>query len=94
MIEVPVEHQLDFGKTKGGKRYAVCVCGWRRPPRPKLTHVVSDYRDHAAEIKIDARNRGWAFSVQGLVVTVVELREVVEMPDTPAPALAREPAEL
>ena len=44
-------HELSWGQTPATqKRYAQCSCGWRAPVRAKLTHGMSDIRDHLAVI--------------------------------------------
>jgi hypothetical protein len=50
---------MDWGRTPGGMRYALCTCGWRAPARRKLTHGMSDARDHVATIKRQCASQGW-----------------------------------
>lgn len=54
-----VTHTLDWGRTPGGKRYAVCTCGWRAPARSKLTHGISDVRDHLGDLRRICAEQGW-----------------------------------
>ena len=67
-----MEHRLDWGVTpKTRKRFAVCTCGWRAPARSKLTHGISDVRDHLRDVKAECAAQGWRWSmikVGGLVV--------------------------
>jgi hypothetical protein len=60
---VRIVHKLDWGKTPGGKRYARCGCGWRAPARTKLTHGISDVRDHMAQVKAECAAKGWSWSM-------------------------------
>lgn len=43
-------HDPDWEVTKTGKRRPVCSCGWKAPIRSKLSHSVSDIRDHLFEV--------------------------------------------
>lgn len=61
---VRVEHRIDWGQTPGTKkRYAMCTCGWRAPARSKLTHGISDVRDHLAEVKKRCAEQGWKWAM-------------------------------
>lgn len=72
-----VEHRLDWGVTpKTRKRYAVCSCGWRAPARTKLTHGLSDVRDHLADVKAKCAEQGWKWWM------VKPLGLVTEEPDS------------
>lgn len=65
-----VTHEMDWGQTPGGKRYARCSCGWRAPVRSKLTHAMSDVRDHLSGIRRQCKEAGWAWwMVKGGLVT-------------------------
>jgi hypothetical protein len=72
---VRVEHRLDWGRTTAGKRFAVCSCGWRAPARSKLTHGMSDARDHLAAIRAQCAAQGWQWWM------VKPLGMVTEEPD-------------
>ncbi len=76
-----VQHSLGYGERKvaGGrsKFHASCSCGWHKPVRAKLTHVMSDLRDHSGQVVREAMSSGYRIRRgEGLSVTV-------EIPDTP-----------
>jgi hypothetical protein len=62
---VKVEHRMDWGRTPGGKRYASCSCGFRAPARSRLTHGMSDVRDHLSALRRQAAAQGWSWSMIG-----------------------------
>jgi hypothetical protein len=61
---------MDWGRTPAGKRFAACSCGWRAPARSKLTHGISDARDHLVDVRARqaAIGREW-WMVAGALVT-------------------------
>lgn len=71
-----IEHRMDWGMTpRTRKRYAMCSCGFRAPARAKLTHGISDARDHLAEVRRECGRQGWRWSnlkVRGGLAVVVE----------------------
>lgn len=67
-----VEHRFDWGRTPKGKRYAMCTCGWRAPARAKLTHGMSDVRDHMAAVKRQCAAEGWRWWMVDTVGLVTE----------------------
>jgi hypothetical protein len=69
---VRVVHKFDWGQTPAGKRYATCSCGWRAPTRSKLTHGISDVRDHLAAIKAQCAAQGWQWWMLGRDSLVTE----------------------
>jgi hypothetical protein len=83
---VRVEHRMDWGRTPAGKRYAVCACGWRAPARSKLTHGISDVRDHLGAVRRQCEAAGWAWwmiTPSGLVTEVPD--DQVEIPGVALP---------
>lgn len=56
---------MDWGRTPAGKRYASCSCGWRAPARTKLTHGMSDVRDHLSLLRRQAQAQGWQWAMIG-----------------------------
>jgi hypothetical protein len=76
-----VSHRVEWGKTPSGKRYAACSCGWRAPARTKLTHGLSDVRDHLGDVRRRCEAQGWTWRMVkgGTLVT--------EEPDEPSPKI-------
>jgi hypothetical protein len=58
-----VEHRMTWGETPGGRRYALCSCGFRAPVRSKLTHGMSDVRDHLRDVRERCRAAGWRWEM-------------------------------
>lgn len=61
LVVVRVTHTMDWGRTPSGRRYALCSCGWRAPARAKLTHGMSDARDHLADVRRRCEAQGWSW---------------------------------
>jgi hypothetical protein len=73
-----VTHRMEWGTTAAGKRFAACSCGWRAPARKKLTHGMSDVRDHLAAVKAAQKAAGrewWMVAGAGLVTDEPEPHE-------------------
>jgi hypothetical protein len=85
-----MRHTPDWGQTPTGKRYAVCSCGFRAPARAKLTHGLSDIRDHFAEVKREAAEKGWHPVVVGNGLAFSTEPMVVEVSTDPAPFRRRQ----
>jgi hypothetical protein len=75
-----VTHAMDWGQTPSGKRFAACSCGWRAPVRSKLTHGMSDVRDHLRDVRKrqDELGLGW-WMVRGAGLVTEELEPEDEL---------------